>query len=158
MLHVRQQRWPAIPAPCVLALWHGDAPAFLVAFAKRRAAGDMAILISFDPRGDFLALLCRLLGFTVVRGGGTDHSWEVLINLAHKIEEGACVFLTADGGGSAHVVNVGALGACLGHWCASGNAWRKLSSRDCRATQVGLRTQSRATWQSCNCLWAGSHD
>jgi lysophospholipid acyltransferase (LPLAT)-like uncharacterized protein len=102
-------RWPDIPTPCVLALWHGDAPSLLVAFAKRRAAGDMAILISFDPRGDFLALLCRLLGFTVVRGGGTDHSWELLINLAHKIEEGAGVFLTADGGGSAHVVKVGAL-------------------------------------------------
>lgn len=102
-------RWPDIPAPCVLALWHGDAPSFLVAFAKRRSAREMAILISCDPRGDFLALLCRLLGFTVVRGGGTDHSWEVLIDLAHKIEEGACVILTADGGGSAHVVKVGAL-------------------------------------------------
>jgi lysophospholipid acyltransferase (LPLAT)-like uncharacterized protein len=102
-------RWPDIPAPCVLALWHGDAPSFLVAFATRRPASDMAILISFDARGDFLALLCRLLGFTVVRGGGADHGWEVLIDLAHKIEEGACVILTADGGGPAHVVKVGAL-------------------------------------------------
>jgi lysophospholipid acyltransferase (LPLAT)-like uncharacterized protein len=102
-------RWPDIPAPCVLALWHGDAPSFLVAFAKRRPASNMAILISPDPRGDYLALLCRLLGFTVVRGGGTEPDWEVLIDLAHKIEEGACVILTADGGGSAHVVKVGAL-------------------------------------------------
>jgi lysophospholipid acyltransferase (LPLAT)-like uncharacterized protein len=102
-------RWPDIPAPCVLALWHGDAPSFLVAFAKRRPASDTAILISFDARGDFLALLCRLLGFTVVRGGGAEHGWEVLIDLARKIEEGKCVVLTADGGGPAHVVKVGAL-------------------------------------------------
>jgi lysophospholipid acyltransferase (LPLAT)-like uncharacterized protein len=102
-------RWPDIPAPCVLVLWHGDAPSFLVAFATRRPDVDLAILISFDARGDFLALLCRLLGFTVVRGGGTEHGWEVLIDLARKIEEGACVILTADGGGPAHVVRVGAL-------------------------------------------------
>jgi lysophospholipid acyltransferase (LPLAT)-like uncharacterized protein len=102
-------RWPEIPAPCVLALWHGDAPSFVVAFATRRPAVDLAILISFDARGDFLALLCRLLGFTVVRGGGAEHGWEVLIDLARKIEGGACVILTADGGGPAHVVKVGAL-------------------------------------------------
>jgi hypothetical protein len=44
-----------------------------------------------------------------VRGGGTDHNWELLIDLAHNIEEGACVILTADGGGSAHLVKVRAL-------------------------------------------------
>jgi lysophospholipid acyltransferase (LPLAT)-like uncharacterized protein len=104
-LHIR---WPDIPAPCVLSLWHDDAPSFLVAFATRRPAVDLAILISLDARGDFLALLCRLLGFTVVRGG-TEHGWEVLIDLARKIEEDACVILTADGGGPAHVVKVGAL-------------------------------------------------
>jgi len=102
-------RWPDIPAPCVLALWHADAPSFLVAFAARRPAVDLAILISFDARGDFLALLCRLLGFTVVRGGGVEHGWEVLMDLARKIEEGACVVLTADGGGPARAVRIGAL-------------------------------------------------
>ena len=109
LVRVGHFRWPDIPAPCVLALWHGDAPSFLVAFATRRPASNMAILISLDARGDFLALLCRLLGFTVVRGGGPEHGWEVLIDLARKIEVGAGVVLTVDGGGPPHVVRVGAL-------------------------------------------------
>ena len=101
--------WPDIPAPGVLALWHGDAPSFLVAFAAQRPQVDVAIMISLDPRGDYLALLCRLFGFTVVRGGGAEHGWEALNDLAHKIEEGACAVLTADGGGPAEIVKVGAL-------------------------------------------------
>ena len=36
-------RWPNVPAPSVLALWHGDAPSLLVAFAKRRPAMPVAI-------------------------------------------------------------------------------------------------------------------
>jgi hypothetical protein len=28
--------WPELPAPCVLALWHGCAPSLLVAIAARR--------------------------------------------------------------------------------------------------------------------------
>jgi lysophospholipid acyltransferase (LPLAT)-like uncharacterized protein len=102
-------RWPNIAAPCVLAMWHGDAPSFLVAFAARRPASDLAIMISLDPRGDFLARLCRLLGFIVVRGGSSERGWEALIDLARKIEQGACVVITADGGGPARVVKVGAL-------------------------------------------------
>ena len=102
-------RWPSIPAPCVLALWHGDAPSLLVAFAKRRPAVGMAIMIASDSRGDFLALLCRMLGLDVVRGGGAENGWQALAVLAHKIEKGSAVIITVDGGGPAHVVKVGAL-------------------------------------------------
>lgn len=102
-------RWPEIPEPCVLALWHGDAPSFLVAFAVQRPQVEVAIMISPDPRGDYLALLCRLFGFKVVRGGGNEHGWEALNDLAQKIEEGACAVLTADGDGPAEVVKVGAV-------------------------------------------------
>lgn len=102
-------RWPEIPAPCVLALWHGDAPSLLGAFAARRPSSEMAIMISLDPRGDFLALLSRMLGFIVVRGGSDEGGWEALIDLAHKVEQGACAVITADGGGPAQTVKVGAL-------------------------------------------------
>ena len=54
-----------IPTPCVLALWHRDAPSLLVAFAKRRPPCRTAIMISHDPRGDYLAMLCRMIGFHV---------------------------------------------------------------------------------------------
>ena len=73
-----------------------------------------------------------------MRGGGTDHNWELLIDLAHKIEVGACVILTADRGGSAHLVKVGPwrLPRLLVFlWYR----FRKLSSRDCRAAQAGRR-------------------
>lgn len=102
-------QWPNIPAPSVLALWHADAPSLLVAYAARRPKADLAIMISPDPRGDFLALLCRLLGFVVVRGGSAEGGWEALIELAQKIEQGACAVVTADGGGPARTVKVGAL-------------------------------------------------
>jgi lysophospholipid acyltransferase (LPLAT)-like uncharacterized protein len=102
-------RWPNIAAPCVFAMWHGDAPSFLVAFAARRPAFDLAIMISIDPRGDFLARLCLLLGFIVVRVGGAERRWQALIDLARKIEQGACAVITTDGGGPAHTVKVGAL-------------------------------------------------
>lgn len=102
-------RWPNIPAPCVLALWHGDAPSFLCAFAACRPASEVAIMISPDPRGDYLNLLCRKLGLTVVRGSSAEGGWEALIELAHWIEQGASVVMTVDGGGPAHVVKVGAV-------------------------------------------------
>jgi lysophospholipid acyltransferase (LPLAT)-like uncharacterized protein len=102
-------RWPDIPPKCVLAMWHGDAPSLLVAFAARRPSIELAILVAPDPRGDFVAQFCRLLGLTVVRGGSDEGGWEALIDLAHKIELGASVLITTDGGGPAHVVKVGAL-------------------------------------------------
>ena len=102
-------RWPSIPVPCVVALWHGDAPSLLVAFAKRRPTVGIAIMIASDSRGDFLALLCRMLGLDVVRGDGAENGWQALAVLAHKIEQGVSVIITVDGGGPAHIVKVGAL-------------------------------------------------
>lgn len=102
-------RWPSIPAPCVVALWHGNAPSLLVAFAKRRPSVRMAIMIAADSRGDFLALLCRMLGLDVVRGDGAENGWQALAVLAHKIEQGASVIITVDGGGPVNIVKVGAL-------------------------------------------------
>ena len=94
-------QWPNIPAPCVLALWHRDAPSLLVIFAKRRPPCRTAIMVSHDPRGDSLALLCRMLGFHVVRGDSEEGGWEALLELARELMNGAAVILTADGGGPA---------------------------------------------------------
>lgn len=101
--------WPNVPAPSVVALWHGDAPSLLVAFAKRRPAAPTVILVASDPRGDYLALLCRMLGFEVVRTDGSHVGWSELTELAKKLKQGACVIITADGGGPAKVAKWGAL-------------------------------------------------
>ena len=102
--------WPNVPAPSVVALWHGNAPSLLVAFAMRRTAAPAVILVASDPRGDYLALLCRMLGFEVVRTDGTHGSWNELTALAEKLKQGACVIITADGGGPARVAKWGAVG------------------------------------------------
>ena len=101
--------WPNIPAPCVLALWHRDAPTLLVIFAKRRPPSRTAIMISNDPRGDYLAMLCRMIGFQVVRGDSEEGGWEALLQLARELMNGASVILTADGGGPARQAKVGAV-------------------------------------------------
>ncbi|MGH9872919.1 MAG: lysophospholipid acyltransferase family protein [Pyrinomonadaceae bacterium] len=104
-----EQRWPDIPAPCVLALWHRDAPSLLVAFAMRRPKRRSAIMISPDARGDCMALLCRLIGLEVVRGGGEDGGWQALTEIAKALAEGACAIITVDGGGPAWIAKVGAV-------------------------------------------------
>jgi lysophospholipid acyltransferase (LPLAT)-like uncharacterized protein len=104
-----ERRWPDVPAPCVIALWHRDAPSLLVAFANCRPRSRSVIMVARDARGDTLALLCRMLGFLVVRGDGSNGGWHALANLAHELEEGACVFVTADGGGPARVAKAGAV-------------------------------------------------
>ena len=101
--------WPNIPTPCVLALWHRDAPSLLVIFAKRRPSSRTAIMISRDPRGDYLAMLCRMIGFHVVRGDSEEGGWEALLQLAQELMNGASVILTADGGGPARQAKVGAV-------------------------------------------------
>jgi lysophospholipid acyltransferase (LPLAT)-like uncharacterized protein len=101
--------WPDVPTPCVLALWHGDAPSLLVVLAKRRPATQLAILVAGDPRGDFLALLCRLLRLEVVRGSDEHGGWTALAELTQRLEEGACVIITVDGGGPARIAKPGAL-------------------------------------------------
>lgn len=99
--------WPNVSAPAVVALWHGDAPSLLVAFAMRRTAAPAVILVASDPRGDYLALLCRMLGFKVARTDGRHGGWSELTELAEKLKQGACVFITADGGGPARVAKLG---------------------------------------------------
>ncbi|HEU4479458.1 MAG TPA: DUF374 domain-containing protein [Pyrinomonadaceae bacterium] len=108
--------WPHIPAPCVLALWHQDAPSLLVALAKRPPHIRTVIMIARDPRGDYLAMLCRLVGLGVVRGDSEEGGWEALQQLATELMDGACVILTADGGGPGRIAKVGAvaLASCAG--------------------------------------------
>ena len=102
-------QWPDLPAPSVIALWHGDAPSLLVAFASQRPALRSVILVAGDARGDAISQLCRWLGFTVIRGGGPTGGWNILIDLAQELAAGAYVFVTTDGGGPAHVAKVGAV-------------------------------------------------
>ena len=101
--------WPHIPAPCVLALWHRDAPSLLVAFAKRPPKVRTVIMIAGDPRGDYLAMLCRMVGLGVVRGDSESGGREALRQLVNELSNGACVILTADGGGPARIAKVGAV-------------------------------------------------
>jgi lysophospholipid acyltransferase (LPLAT)-like uncharacterized protein len=101
-------RWPNLPAPCVVALWHQSAPSLLVAFTKRRPRSRAAIMISRDPRGDMLAMLCRMVGFAVVRSGASG-GWKALAELSRELAQGACVFITADGDGPARIAKVGAV-------------------------------------------------
>lgn len=101
--------WPDVPARCVLALWHRDAPSLLVAFAKRRPRARTAIMIARDPRGDYIAMLCRLIGLDVVRGDSLEGGWDALVELSEALAEDACVIITADGGGPARIAKVGAV-------------------------------------------------
>lgn len=103
------QRWPNISAPSVVALWHSDAPSLLVAFAKARPRSNCAIMISSDPRGDYLAMLCRMVGFRVVRGSSEEHGWDALLQLGVELSSRGCVFITADGGGPARSAKFGAV-------------------------------------------------
>jgi lysophospholipid acyltransferase (LPLAT)-like uncharacterized protein len=104
-----ERAWPDIPAGCVLALWHRDAPSLLIAFLIRRPLAPCSIMIAGDSRGDCLALLCRFVGLHVVRGSSEEHGWQALGKLANALQDGACVIITADGGGPAGVAKVGAV-------------------------------------------------
>jgi hypothetical protein len=101
--------WEKLPSPCVLTVWHGEAPSLIAALAKKSPPAPIAIMISLDPRGDCLALLCRMIGLRVVRGHRDEGGWEALARLAGEIENGACVIITADGGGPARVAKIGAV-------------------------------------------------
>jgi lysophospholipid acyltransferase (LPLAT)-like uncharacterized protein len=109
LLTAGERAWPDVPAGCVLALWHRDAPSLLVALLMRQPLAPCSIMISGDSRGDYLALLCRLVGLHVIRGGGEEHGWQALGELAKALQSGACVIITADGGGPARVAKVGAV-------------------------------------------------
>jgi lysophospholipid acyltransferase (LPLAT)-like uncharacterized protein len=92
-----------------LAVWHGCAPSLLAAVVKQRPPAELAIMVARDPRGDALALLCRLLGLRVVRGDSQEGGWVALARLSHQIEGGACVLITADGTGPAKLARPGAV-------------------------------------------------
>lgn len=101
--------WPYLPVPCVITLWHGCAPSLLAAIVKERPARSLAIMVARDPRGDCLALVCRLLGLRVVRGESGEGGWAALSELAREIMSGSCVIVTADGGGPAREAKMGAV-------------------------------------------------
>ncbi len=103
------RRWPDVPSPCVLAMWHGCANSWLVVVARHKPRSPMAIMIARDPRGDCLALFCLLLGLRVVRGESGESGWEALAELAREMARGVCAVITADGGGAARVAKVGAV-------------------------------------------------
>ena len=104
-----ERAWPDVPAGCVLTLWHRDAPSLLITFLMRRPLAPCSIMISGDSRGDYLALLCRFVGLHVVRGSSEEHGWQALGELANALQKGACVIITADGGGPPRVAKVGAV-------------------------------------------------
>jgi lysophospholipid acyltransferase (LPLAT)-like uncharacterized protein len=101
--------WRDLPAPCILALWHGRAPSPIAAVAASRPEEPMAILVAADARGDALAMLCRWLGLEVVRGDDEHAGWTALGELATRMDRGARVILTVDGMGPARVVKPGAV-------------------------------------------------
>jgi lysophospholipid acyltransferase (LPLAT)-like uncharacterized protein len=102
-------RWPNVRAPAVVALWHGDAPSLVAAFAMRKPKEPAVILIGSNPRGDCLTLLCRMLGLEVVRKSGRRGDWSALGELAKKLTQGAFVIITADGDGPAKIAKAGAI-------------------------------------------------
>lgn len=104
-----EERWPEIRGPAILALWHGDAPALITAFAAKQPRVEVCIMVGSDPRGDSLALLCRLLGLRVERGDNEEGGWEALAKLALLLEQGVSVLITPDGTGPARRVKPGIL-------------------------------------------------
>lgn len=101
--------WPDFPSGSVLAVWHGSAGSILVGLRARMPRVPVAIMVASDPRGDCLALLCKLLGFRIVRGDSEHGGWEALSVLAQQLEHGMCALITADGGGPAREAKVGAV-------------------------------------------------
>ncbi len=132
------------PERSVLAVWHGCAPSLLTAIAKRRPRQPMVILITTSPRGDVLDVLCRLLGFRVIRGDSEHHGWPSLARVAEAVAGGACAIITPDGGAARGVVRAGvvALAAAAGVPLMRGR--RGLPARNRRAAQMGSGAQSGA--------------
>jgi lysophospholipid acyltransferase (LPLAT)-like uncharacterized protein len=106
---VGERGWPDVPARCVLAIWHDSAPSMLAAIAKAKPPVRLAIMVSTEPRGDSLQVLCRLLGLEVIRGDWEHHGWQSVVRLVRLAEEGACIVITPDGGGPRRMARAGAL-------------------------------------------------
>jgi len=101
--------WPDFPPGCVLAIWHGSAPSLLGAIAISKPRQKLVVMVATEPRGDLLAVLCRLLGVEVVRGDWEHHGWPAVQRIAERVAAGACAIMTPDGGGPRRVARPGAL-------------------------------------------------
>jgi lysophospholipid acyltransferase (LPLAT)-like uncharacterized protein len=106
---VGSYRWPDFPQGSVLVIWHGSAPSLLVVFAARRPKMPVKLLVSSDARGDCVALLCRWLGFEIVRGDAQHGGWKALFEIANEVHNGAAAVISPDGGGPPFVARVGAV-------------------------------------------------
>jgi hypothetical protein len=109
LVAVGARKWPDVPTPCVIAIWHGSAPSLLAAMARWKPRSPMVIMIATEPRGDMLTVLCRRLGFHVVRGDWEHHGWDAVERTAQIVAGGACALITPDGGGPRRVARPGAL-------------------------------------------------
>ena len=109
LIAVGARKWPDIPSPCVLAIWHDGAPSLLALLAKWKPEAKLAIMIATEPRGDSLEVLCRLLGIRVIRGDWEHHAWDAIGRTAELVAEGTCAIITPDGGGPRRVTRPGAL-------------------------------------------------
>ncbi len=105
---VGNYQWPEIPEGSVLAVWHGSAPSVLAAFAARKPTIPVMLMVSRDPRGDCVAVLCRWLGFEIVRGDAEHGGWKALTVIANELRNGASALISPDGGGPPFVARVGA--------------------------------------------------
>ena len=100
--------WPNVPAGSVLVFWHGSAPSLLAAFYARKPAIPVMLMVSRDPRGDCVAVLCRWLGFRIARGDAEHGGLKALTQIASAVEEGASALISPDGGGPPFVARFGA--------------------------------------------------
>jgi lysophospholipid acyltransferase (LPLAT)-like uncharacterized protein len=66
-------------------------------------------MVSRDPRGDCVALLCQWLGFEIIRGDAEHGGWRALIEIANGVHNGAVALISPDGGGPPFVTRVGAI-------------------------------------------------
>jgi lysophospholipid acyltransferase (LPLAT)-like uncharacterized protein len=74
------------------------------------------LMVSRDARGDCVALVCRWLGFEIIRGDAQHGGWKALGMIAKEVSGGAVALVSPDGGGPPFVASFGAaaLAAAIG--------------------------------------------
>lgn len=107
-------RWPNIPAGSVLAVWHGNAPSLLAAFAALRPKVPLTLMVASDPRGDCIAVFCRWLGLKIVRGDAEHGGWQALNEIAQELCDGSAALISPDGSGFPLVARIGAAALASG--------------------------------------------